>query len=200
MSNKLEKDLYTDLFDENFLHNEDINYSKFVIAKKVHIDEVFIGHHKGKKAIDLFTKVKTLKTYQNSQKNVNIFVEQFMIDLKLGKFDGKKLNDVIKNLKRHKDDGKEENISLSECIYIWDRVKSSKTKLFHHEHTFPSWDQNLINELSDSDKEICFDISRNQSSSLFTREDYIGELKKKIPNIKKFNYDSYIAQIVNYLM
>lgn len=203
MSNnsKLGKDLYVDLFDEKFLENNETNYVDFVQSKGVPcLAKLYIGHHKDRNAINFFSKVKTIKTYQSSKKNLDFFIEQFLIDLRIGKFDGERIDNVIKGLKRNSENGKEENISLSECAIIMDRVKTNNVNLIHHGHTFPSWNHNLVNELNDSEKEICFDISRNYSYSLFTRNDFIEALKNKIPNIKKFNYDSYIAQIVNYLM
>jgi hypothetical protein len=198
----LGKDEYIDLYDESFSFeiSEDDLFN-FILNEKrdgKHLDEIFIGHYCGKKAIEFLMRVEMMKSYRSTKKNSTVYIQQFIIDLSVGKFDGKKLKDVITNLKKINDDGTEEKLSLAESIQLSEHVKSHKKNLTHHGYTFPHWDRSCDFGLkNEEDIELCRSIAKNESYKLFTRKDYIDRLtedgKREIANI-----DSFISKIVSF--
>lgn len=200
-SKKLDKNDYIDLhtcIEKNFTLTQD-DYDDFLVQNKFCFNDLHIGHKSKYEAIDFYYAIKAQGGKITSKNLNNGFIEQFIISLKMGKYNGEKIENILMNLKKTKPDGKEESLSLSECLHILERINSNEQKLIHHGHTLPLWDSNLVGPLSNKEKEICRDICQNYSHNLFTREDFIKEIDKRIFRDDMTNEDSYIAEIVELL-
>lgn len=195
---------YIDLFEgENYTFElTDDDYLEFIHATGISLYNFHVGHYKGKEAVKFYMKMKMNKNCQQTQsqsKGINLFIEQFIVELMMGKFNGKKIDEVIIGLKRPWA-GKDEAITLSECLLISERIKNNNQSLTHHGFTFPSWNQKMVRELEPCDKELCYDIAKNYSYSASSREDFlkiVADLSGR--KIASFDEDSFISEIVKHL-
>lgn len=200
MQETLKKSDYIDFFKNSQMDLSEEFVQSFIQKEGIRdIDSFFVGPYKGRDAINFLVSIKITKQNQQTKNSFGSIVEKFVQDLKVGKFDGMELNSAISQIKKRQDDGREENISLAECCQIHDIISLYEKKLAHDERTFPLWDPNQVEELDEYEKSFCYDIAMNYSYNLFTREDYKNLIEAKRGN-EKINIDSYISQIVFYMM
>lgn len=182
-----EQDEFPFTMSEDELIKEAIKYG--LMKSPDDIDNLYLGHFRGYKAIKVFLKCKIMRQIPGPCKTPQS-ITHLTTKLEEGFYDGELLDSVLLNWEKR---------SFADIMGIHNFIKNNYPRYLNpnKKNTLPRWDESKIQELSDEEKKMYSFLLMSKRNAIFTRKEIADLCENSIEDFDKSKIDTIIKFFVD---
>jgi hypothetical protein len=160
-----------------------------LISSEEKADTFRAGHYKGIEAIHCHYYLKIKKPIPNINKNTQNISENELINLRCGRHNGKKLDDIVLSISK--------NLGLALCLKEAIKTKASREKIlsFNCEYTLPLYYESDF-AINEDEKRHYMNLYASHGKDCHTREEILDLFESKVENFEKAKIDTIIVSLI----